>query len=325
MEKFKFITHSNNDAYFNLASEEYLLKQTNGYYFYLWINSPAVIVGLNQNTLQEVNLAYTENSDIKVVRRLTGGGAVYHDNGNLCYTIIAPYEQNENNYRKFTAPIIEYLNQLGVKAEFSGRNDLTIGGQKISGNAQTVYKDRIMHHGTILFNSDMSVLTRALNPSKLKIESKGIKSIRARVTNILEHLKTPITIEEFKKGLEQKFLSISEKYDFTDNDLKKINQLVNEKYSKYEWNIGQSPKGEYNFEYKFDFGILGLNFNLIKGKVENAKIYGDFFSFNDVCLLAEQLNGSCFCKKEFRDKLKDAHKYINGANCDIIVDKIFTD
>ena len=215
MKSFKFITHDNHDAYFNLASEEYLLKETDGYYVYLWINAPAVIVGVNQNTLQEVNLSYTESNGIKVVRRLTGGGAVYHDYGNLCYTVIAPYDESENNYKKFTAPVIEYLNELGVKAEFSGRNDITIGEKKISGNAQTVYKDRIMHHGTILFSSNMGELSSSLNPSKIKVESKGIKSVRARVTNVKEHLQSKMTIEEFKKGLEEKFLKTAEKYEFS--------------------------------------------------------------------------------------------------------------
>ena len=145
---YKFITHDNHNPYFNLASEEYLLKVKGGYYFYLWINSPSVIVGINQNTLQEVNLGFTERNGIKVVRRLTGGGAVYHDLNNICYTVIAPYDENVDNYKKFTAPVIEYLNSLGVKAEFSGRNDITVDGKKISGNAQTVHNGTIMHHGT---------------------------------------------------------------------------------------------------------------------------------------------------------------------------------
>ena len=224
--EFKFLTHDNTDAYFNLASEEYLLKQTDGYYFYLWINAPAVIVGVNQNALQEVNLSYTQTNGIKVVRRLTGGGAVYHDLGNLCYTVIAPFSESENNYKKFTAPVIEYLNELGVKAEFSGRNDITVDGKKISGNAQTVYKNRIMHHGTILFSSDMTVLEKALNPNKLKIESKGIKSVRARVTNVSNCLKNPLTIQEFKLGLENKFLQTAKKHNFTAEDIQKINLLV---------------------------------------------------------------------------------------------------
>ncbi len=323
--KFRFLTHDNHNAYFNLASEEYLLKQTNGYYFYLWINDPAVIVGINQNTLQEVNLAYTENNGVKVVRRLTGGGAVYHDGGNLCYTVIAPYEENENNYIKFTAPVIEYLNELGVKAEFSGRNDITVDGQKISGNAQTVYNGRIMHHGTILFNSDMEVLTRALNPSKLKVESKGIKSIRARVTNVSDHLKNKITIEEFKKGLEEKFKKIAIEYAFTDKDIECINKLMNEKYSTYEWNIGRSPKAQNKFEYKFPFGIFTLNFDIEKGKIYNAQIFGDFFAVGSVEEFNNKLNGVPYIREEVERALSGIEKVIKGASAKEIAEKIFTE
>ena len=323
--EFKFLTHDNHDAYFNLASEEYLLKQTDGYYFYLWINNPAVIVGVNQNTLQEVNLAYTETNGVKVVRRLTGGGAVYHDSGNLCYTVIAPYDESENNYKKFTAPVIEYLNELGVKAEFSGRNDITVNGQKISGNAQTVYNKRIMHHGTIVFSSNMEGLTRSLNPSKLKVESKGIKSVRARVTNVSEHLKEKITIREFKSGLAEKFKKIATEYTFTAYDIESIDRLVKEKYSTYEWNIGRSPKGQNKFEYKFPFGIFTLNFDIEEGKIKNAQIFGDFFAFHSVDEIAQKLNGISFTRNEVEVALNGIQKIIKGAEAKDIADKIFAE
>ncbi len=323
MVDFKFITHDNNDAYFNLASEEYLLKHTDGFYFYLWVNAPAVIVGVNQNAIEEVNLAYTESNGIKVVRRLTGGGAVYHDRGNLCYTVIAPYDENENNYIKFTAPVIKYLNSLGVKAEFSGRNDITVNGQKISGNAQTIYNGRIMHHGTILFSTDFSVLEKTLNPSKIKVESKGIKSVRARVTNVSEHLINPLSMVEFKKGLCNEFKKDLEEYDFTDKDLYEINKLVDEKYSRYEWNIARSPKGENRFTQKFSFGIFTLNFDVVHGLIENAEISGDFFELQPVNILAEKLNGLKFTKQDVAFALKDANKYIQNANGQEIADKMF--
>ena len=273
MEKFYFITHDNHDAYFNLASEEYLLKQKDGFYFYLWINAPAVIVGTNQNAVAEVNLSYVQENGIKVVRRLTGGGAVYHDNGNLCYTVIAPYNGVDDYYKKFTAPVIEYLKSMGVNAVFGGRNDILIDGKKISGNAQTVYKDRIMHHGTILFDTDTSVLSKALNPSKLKLQSKGIKSVRSRVVNVKEYL-PDFSVERFKDGLKARYLLASEEYTFTDEDIKNIEKLVDEKYSRYEWNIGRSPKGKTTFERKFDFGILNLSFDIVNGCVEQVKAVG---------------------------------------------------
>ena len=323
MENFKFITHDNRDAYFNLASEEYLLKHTDGFYYYLWINDPAVIVGVNQNAIEEVNLAYTDAHSIKVVRRLTGGGAVYHDAGNLCYTVIAPYDEERNNYKAFTAPVIEYLNELGVKAEFSGRNDIVVNGQKISGNAQTVFNGRIMHHGTILFSTCFDVLQKALTPSKLKIQSKGIKSVRARVTNVSEHLVKPLTIEEFKKGLENKFSKYCQKKEFSSKDIEAINALVRDKYSRYEWNVGNSPKGENTFTEKFPFGIFSLTFNTEKGLIKSPKIYGDFFSFKDITHLENALDGVKLKKEEVKNALKDIGNYINGATAEMIVDAMF--
>lgn len=322
MEKFKFITHDNHDAYFNLASEEYLLKQTDGYYFYLWINQPSVIVGVNQNVFQEVNLDYVQKNSVKVVRRLTGGGAVFHDYGNLCYTVIAPYNQAENAYKTFTTPVIEYLNSLGVKAEFSGRNDIAVDGKKISGNAQTVFGNRIMHHGTLLFSADMSGLSGALNPSKLKMESKGIKSVRARVTNIKDYLAKDMSILEFKDGLKRVFSKNAEEYEFSEKDLTAINRLVEEKYSTYEWNIGRSPKGKNLLEEKFDFGIFSLSFDTENGLIQSAQIHGDFFSHKPVVELANKLNGTRLEREELLLVLSEIDDYIVGATPELIVDKL---
>ena len=323
MQKFKFLTHDNTDAYFNLASEEYLLKQTDDYYIYLWVNDRAVIVGTNQNAIEEVNLSYTERAGVKVVRRLTGGGTVYHDKGNLCYTIIAPYNAEEDNYKKFTAPVIEYLKSLGVNASFSGRNDIVIGDKKISGNAQTVYKNRIMHHGTILFNADTEELTKCLNPSKIKMQSKGIKSVRARITNVIEHLPINMSIDEFKAGLKEQFLKDCDNYEFSDIDYQKIQDLIEEKYSKYEWNIGRSPIGENEFTAKFEFGIFTLRFNTQNGLIKDAQIFGDFFEKKSVKDLANCLNGIKFNKTDISKVLESVGDYINGASANQITDKMF--
>lgn len=320
---FNFITHSNNDPYFNLASEEYLLKIKGGYYFYLWINEPAVIVGVNQNTMQEVNLSFTEDNGIKVVRRMTGGGAVYHDLNNICYTVIAPYEADADNYKKFTAPVIEYLNSLGVKAELSGRNDITVDGKKISGNAQTIFNGRIMHHGTLLFKTDMSVLSDALKENKLKIESKGIKSIRSRVTNIYDCLPVKMSIEEFYGGLCDKFKKNCAEYRFTDEDIREINRLKENKYSKFEWNIGYSPKGKSKFEARFGFGIFSVSFDLENGVIVNAEIFGDFFCKKDIAPIKDALNGCRLTLKDVKKALKDIGDYIVDADGDEIAEKMF--
>ncbi len=323
MPKYKFLTHDNRNAYFNLASEEYLLKQTDGYYIYLWINSPAVIVGVNQNTLQEVNLAYTESEGIKVVRRLTGGGAVYHDEGNICYTFIAPFNADENAYKRFTSPVIEYLNSLGVKAEFSGRNDISVDGKKISGNAQTVYNGRIMHHGTILFDTDATPLANSLIQNRLKIESKGVKSIRARVTNIRPLLKNDMTVTEFFDGLKAYIAKDCEVYEFTDQDVTAINKLVKEKYSTYEWNIGYSPKGKNRFDGRFDFGTLIITFDTVDGLIENAEIFGDYFEIKPLKEMGEKLSGAKYTREAVRNALKNIGDYIKGASADEISKKMF--
>ena len=323
MDKFLFLTHAFTDPYFNLASEEYLLKHKQDNFIYIWRNAPAVIVGINQNALQEINLDYTEKNGVKTVRRLTGGGAVYHDLNNVCYTVITENKDGEYNYGEFTEPVIEYLNSLGVKAEFSGRNDITVDGKKISGTAHTVWQNRIMHHGTLLFNTDMGALTGALKPNRLKTESKGIKSVRARVANISEYLPN-MTVSEFMQGLAEHFKKSCEEYSLTESDIKAINKLVRDKYSRYEWNIGRSPKGKNLFEHKFPFGILSFSFDTVDGKLQNADIFGDFFSSKDVNEFAASLNGVRFTEKDVLAAFSNIGDYISGAKAEEIVAALFS-
>ncbi len=323
MYNFKFISSNEHNPYFNIASEEYLLKQTTGYYIYLWRNSPAVIIGNNQNTLLEVNLNKATSKDIKVVRRLTGGGAVYHDLNNICYTIIAPYNSLVNSYIEFTTPIINYLNSLGVNAKFSGRNDICIDDKKISGNAQVVYKDRIMHHGTLLFDTDLSVLNEVLLEDKLKTKSKGIKSIRARVTNVKNYLPN-LNCDEFFNNLCNYLKNNLEEYTFNNEDISKIEKLEYEKYRTYSWNIGNSPKGSSKIDIRLSFGTLTLTFDLVSGIISNAEIFGDYFSKDSLQNVANKLNGKKFEKEDFLIAFSDITNYIENASASEIVDKIFS-
>ncbi|MBQ9782619.1 MAG: lipoate--protein ligase [Clostridia bacterium] len=323
MKNFKFILSNQTNPQFNIASEEYLLKHTDGFYVYLWRNSPCVIVGLNQNTLLEVNLKKSTNSGVKVVRRLTGGGAVYHDLENVCYTIIAPYKKGEDYYEIFTKPVIEYLNSLGANATFSGRNDITIDNKKISGNAQVVYKDRILHHGTILFNTNLDALQSVLIQNDVKVKSKGVKSIRARVVNVKDYLKNT-SCDDFLNGLANYLKKDLTTYTFTNQDVTKINELVDKKYSTYEWNIGKSPKGEYRIDLRLSFGTMTFTFNLVNGIIENFEIFGDYFSNNTLTAVSEKLNGKTYTKDNFITAFKDISSYIDGANELEIADKIFS-
>lgn len=200
----KYIVNTSNDPAYNVALEAYAFQKLTDIdeIFILWINEPAIIIGRHQNTIQEINKEFIDKNGIHVVRRLSGGGAVYHDLNNLNYTIISNNTQEAAfDFQTFSKPVIDTLAKLGVKAEFTGRNDLEINGQKFAGNAQAYYKGRMMHHGCLLFDVDMSVLGQALKVSKDKIESKGIKSVRARVTNIVDHLSDKITVQEFSDAI----------------------------------------------------------------------------------------------------------------------------
>jgi lipoate-protein ligase A len=314
MVNYKFLTHDVTSPQFNLASEEYLLKHTNGYYFYLWRNSPAVIVGVNQNAFEEVNLDYVTKNNVSVIRRLTGGGAVYHDLNNICYTVIAPYDKDKNSFKEFCTPVINYLATLGIKAEFSGRNDIIVDGKKIAGNAQTVYNGRVMHHGTILFSTDLNAVTGALNPNPFKMQSKGIKSVRSRVENVVNLLTEKTTIEEFFAGLKKAFSNGLESIEFTTQDINEINRLVKEKYSTFEWNMGRSPKGNLHFTKKFDFGVLTLDVDTLKGVIANPVITGDFFSKKPITEFADSLVGLPFEKSALAKVFVSLGDYIDGAN-----------
>ena len=249
-----YIYNKNTNPYFNLAAEEYVLKEFQEECFMLWRNEPSIIVGKNQNTLAEINLDYVRQHKIPVVRRLSGGGAVFHDLGNLNFTFIVNEDVSSfSDFRRFTQPIIDVLRKLSINAEFSGRNDITIDGKKISGNAQYYYKNRILHHGTLLFSSSITDLSAALKVRPVKFEDKGVKSVSKRVTNISEHLKEPITIEQFIDLIMNHIREQtrgSEMYEFTQEDIEKIEKLVREKYSTWEWNFGTSP------DYKDSVKIL---------------------------------------------------------------------
>jgi lipoate-protein ligase A len=314
MVNYKFLTHGETSPQFNIASEEYLLKQTDGYYFYLWRNAPAVIVGVNQNAFEEVNLDYVTKNNVSVIRRLTGGGAVYHDLNNICYTVIAPYNKDKNSFRDFCAPVIEYLKTLGLNAEFSGRNDIIVDGKKISGNAQTVYNGRVMHHGTILFETDLDAVTNALNPNKFKMQSKGIKSVRSRVENVCNLLPQKMTIDQFFEGLKKAFSKGLKQIEFSKSDLDAINKLVVEKYSTFEWNMGRSSKGNLRLSNKFDFGVFTLDADMQKGVIENPVITGDFFSKKPIHEFANKLVGLPFDKDSLNSVFATLDEYIDGAD-----------
>ncbi|MBO1263830.1 lipoate--protein ligase [Proteiniclasticum sp. SCR006] len=288
----RYIISENTDAYFNLASEEYLLKHTDEEIFYLWRNDNAIIVGKNQNTLSEINVDYVKEKNIKVVRRLTGGGAVYHDLGNLNYTFIENKKKNFNDFRGFCEPITTALNEMGVEAEFSGRNDMTIEGKKFSGTAQCKYKDRVMHHGTLLFSSEKADISGALKPREIKFSGKSVKSVSSRITNISEHLEGDMDVIEFRNRVMKSVAGgMDQVTTFSDQEVSEIIRLRDEKYAKWEWNYGHSPKFEMTREGRFPGGTLEVTLEVKKGVIEKIRIYGDFFGTRDISALESALTG----------------------------------
>ena len=275
----KCIYNPSTDAYFNLASEEYLLKHFEDDVFMLWRNDKAVIVGKFQNSAAEINLDYVREHGIKVVRRQTGGGAVFHDLGNVNYTFIG--SKGSGDFRTFSEPILRVLNEMGVPAQFEGRNDLTINGMKFSGTAQCVYRDRILHHGTLLFASEMDDLTAALKVNPLKFKDKAVKSVRKRVTNISEHLPSPMSVTDFIEVVMQNVSQNSENavpYELSEYDIQEISKLRDEKYSTWDWNFGTSPKFGYTKQIRTGGGNVELNLDVEKGVITAIKFYGDFFA-----------------------------------------------
>ncbi|MBW6492672.1 MAG: lipoate--protein ligase [Lentimicrobium sp.] len=276
------IIRQETDPYFNLAAEEYVLKHFKRDSFMLWRNEPAIIVGKHQNTLAEINVDYVKQNQIRVVRRLSGGGAVFHDLGNLNFTFIASGENHKLvDFRKFTLPILEVLQKLDIEAKFEGRNDLTIDGKKFSGNAEHVFKNRVLHHGTLLFSSQMADLSSALKVDPDKFQDKAVKSVRSRVTNISDHLKNPLTVLEFRDRILEHVMESTpgaELYSFTPADVEAISKLRDEKYITWNWNFGYSPKYNFRKTLKTNGGKLEVTLDVTDGIIRKAQFHGDYFN-----------------------------------------------
>ena len=319
------------DPRINLAIEEYALKNLdiNETYLLFYINEPSIIIGKNQNTIEEINTDYVEKNGIKVVRRLSGGGAVYHDLGNLNFSFITKDDgESFHNFRKFTEPVVQALAKLGVEAELSGRNDILAGGRKISGNAQFATRGRMFSHGTLMFDSEIDHVVSALRVRKDKIESKGIKSIRSRVANISEFMKEKISTEAFRSLLLRTIFEgraeIPE-YHLTESDWEKIHQLSKERYQNWDWNYGKSPKSNVQHSHRFPIGSIDIRLDVNKGKIEQCKIYGDFFGVGDVSDIEKRLIGIRYERSDIAEALKDidAKHYFGNITLEEVIDLIY--
>lgn len=291
-----YIETNSTKPYVNLAYEEYFLKKDdcNDPILMLWRNEPAVVVGRYQNTVNEINQNYIKENGINVIRRMTGGGAVYHDLGTLCYSfIMRNVVPEEASFADFAVPVLKALEKLGVKGKISGRNDLLIEDAKFSGTAMSLYKKNLLFHGTILYDTDLSVLTNALHVRKDKFSSKGIKSVRSRVTNIRSYLPESMKIEDFKEILKQSLQDDMhyEEYRPSQEDINKIMLLSIEKYKNWEWNYGKNPEAEMYNRKKFTGGELEVYIDVNESRITNCKIFGDFLGLGDISFVEKALNG----------------------------------
>ncbi|MGO4900048.1 lipoate--protein ligase LplJ [Bacillus sp. GM2] len=327
-----FIDNQNiTDPRINLAIEEYCLKHLDPEETYLlfYINQPSIIIGKNQNTIEEINTKYVDENGIIVVRRLSGGGAVYHDLGNLNFSFITKDDGNSfHNFKKFTEPVVAALQRLGVDAELSGRNDLMANGRKISGNAQFSTKGRMFSHGTLLFDSEIEHVVSALKVKKDKIESKGIKSIRSRVANISEFLDQKMTTVEFRSML-LRYIFDTEgeipEYKLTEKDWKIINQISKERYQNWDWNYGKSPKFNLQHSKRFQAGSVDIRLEVQKGVIRECKIFGDFFGVGDVSDIEEKLTGVQYERKAIEEALQgvDIKHYFGNIQKEEFLDLVY--
>ncbi|MBQ8869178.1 MAG: lipoate--protein ligase [Oscillospiraceae bacterium] len=326
----KFILNEFTSPSFNLALEEYLLNNfTEGEIIMLWRNEPSVIIGKNQNAYAEIDSEYVKQNNITVVRRVTGGGAVFHDLGNINYTLISDYKNESfGDFSRLAAPICEFLSQFGVSAALSGRNDITVNGAKISGTAQTVKNGRNLAHGTLLYDADISALSKALRPNIKKLEDKAVRSVKSRVTNVKELCKSALTAEQFMKALADYFLSRKDckLYTLSGADIGAAKKIEQEKHSKWEWNFGFSPDFSLKTEKKYPFGIVECHLNTHDGRICDIRFFGDFFGVKSIDALEAELKDAKFEREEILTRLKNitVSDHIGGINENELADLILS-
>ncbi|MBE6534526.1 MAG: lipoate--protein ligase [Ruminococcaceae bacterium] len=312
----KFLILKTTNPYINLATEEYFLTQSNEDIFMLWQNEPTIVIGKNQNAFAEINMDFVKQNNIHIARRISGGGAVYHDLGNVNYTFISKREKSEINFEHFTKPILDSLQNVGISAKLSGRNDLILDNKKFSGNAQHVIGSRVLHHGTLLFDTNLDVLTLALNVDSEKIKSKAIQSTRSRVTNLKPYFPIGTDAGDFIKMISQYVLSRFNAELIEAPICEEIDKLATRNASD-EWLF---PKSAYISGYtvtkkkRYNFGIVSIEINMSNEQIVEAKISGDFFGIKDVAVIESLLKNTSLENLYNTLQGVDINEYIFGMN-----------
>jgi lipoate-protein ligase A len=301
------------DARRNLALEEYVLRNmmTEEDILLFYVNAPSIIIGRNQNTIEEIDSDVVAARGIQVVRRISGGGAVYHDLGNLNFSFMTRDVHGRfNRYDTFNGPVVEVLRALGVPAELSGRNDILAGGRKISGNAQFASAGRMFSHGTLLLNANLDDVTAALRPKPGKLESKAMKSVRSRVANISEWLATPLDVRELRELIIEKIFGTRDRsrmsmLHLTDADREGAERLFRERYDNWDWNYGQSPPSNLQRATRFPGGEIDMRLDLQDGRIAAIRLFGDYMGSGDVAEVEQRLTGVPYDREAILTALGD--------------------
>ncbi|WEG73546.1 lipoate--protein ligase [Vagococcus intermedius] len=332
-----YVPNEERDPRINLAIETFLMREMplEEPILLFYINDPSIIIGRNQNTIEEINKEYVEEKGIHVVRRLSGGGAVYHDKGNLNFSFIMPDDgESFRDFAKVTQPIIDALHAMGVEgAQLKGRNDLVIDDRKFSGNAMYATNGRMFAHGTIMFDSDINEVVNALKVRKDKIESKGIKSIRSRVTNIKPFLADEyqgMTTIDFRQDILLRIFGVEnldevKTYTLTEDDWAKINQISDNYYRNWNWNYGRSPEFDLVRRERFTIGSVEAKMNVSGGTLNDIRIFGDFFGLGEIKDVEEQLKGIKYDKPSITEAVEtiDLKKYFGNIEVADLVNLLY--
>ena len=317
----EFFVNDSHDPTFNLALEELLAAEYGGEFFMLWRNGPSIIVGRNQNTAAEIDSAAVRELGIPVVRRITGGGAVYHDLGNINYTVARDGRKLESgSFSECARCVVNALNAMGVPAEFSGRNDILVSGCKVSGSAKSVLRSRTLFHGTMLFDVNLGILGRVLKPDESKIRAKGIKSVRSRVMNLKE-LFPAWSVDDFHAALKDALmaeLGLAAVSPIPEEFLRRADALANKRYRTWEWNYGSAYPYQFNRKQRFSSGSVELSAQVENNRLAALTLRGDFFGDAPVDGLAAQLVGCLFRPDAVRERLAslDLARYMHGISAD---------